>query len=348
MRARSFFGIGIVGTVIIIALILRADILYSNDTYGVLLNHHTLEPKINLETIAAIPDKPYDVIVLIAPNHFSRGYGPITTTKRLWNTPSGTLPSSASLVEMLFRDTQVFLDDAPFEREHGITVPLHQIATRFSNIPVIPIIVKDGASFDNVIEFAAELDHVLPRRALIVGSFDFAHDIPSAVAQFHDELSKEMILTADTRAIFNQADVDSRPGLALLVELLRLRGSSQFKLQTNTNVGNLMKQPWTKENVSYVTGVFHPGTPASAQNIETTLWVSGAATTTWANNAPRMRYGQNNIRFLGVDDPCVYGTVRKGNDVQIFATPFENFQWTSREKFSTIECNIHHAVFYEN
>lgn len=235
---------------------------------GVLLNHHLLAAPFIAEALSAIAtDKPVTVL-LVSPNHFSAGQGTVITSEATWQTPYGLLQSDVESVRALTRGGVAEVEEAPFEHEHGVTGIVAFIKRSLPNAKVVPLIVNDHLSVPAAQELAKRMHALLPPKVLVVGSFDFSHYLPSRAAQFHDELSLSAVGRFDYAAL-PRLDIDSRPGLALFLQMMEQARASHFTLLEHKNSAELTHARDTLETTSYITGYFTVQDASAAVPAET-------------------------------------------------------------------------------
>jgi AmmeMemoRadiSam system protein B len=94
----------------------------------------------------------------------------------------------------------------------------------------VPLIVKDRLSLTSAKKIANQLHQILPdKKYMVVGSFDFSHYLTSRASDFHDAQSLAVLKNFDFNKL-KTLDVDSRPGLAVFLELMRLASAKKFTL----------------------------------------------------------------------------------------------------------------------
>ncbi|MDD5051082.1 MAG: AmmeMemoRadiSam system protein B [Candidatus Pacebacteria bacterium] len=233
----------------------KYDMPEKKDLLGVFVNHHLLAPAIIADTMNAVAsDAPIDIL-LVSPNHFSAGNGQIISSIDNWDTPYGNLNPDCDTIRLLEKSGTVSIEEAPFEREHGVSGIVPFIKKSFPNARIIPIIVKDTAS-DKVIDEAVEnIRKALPEGTMLVGSFDFSHYLPDTVAQFHDEKMLAVINNFDFDGL-KMTDADSLPGLRLYLKYMEAEGGHAFGILHHTNSAEVTKNPDLEETTSYIDGFF--------------------------------------------------------------------------------------------
>lgn len=249
---------------------LRAgDIKKVNGVSGLFVNHHLLADYLIPQSMLLAATNDPITIVLVSPNHFSRGRGQFITSQYDWATPYGTLKPNLNLIAKL-KINSVSVDELPFKEEHGVTGIVAYIKKIFPNAKIVPILVKDTASDSQVDALAKVLDQRLGKNDLIIGSFDFSHYLPSNVADFSDAKSISVLENFDFDGI-KRMDIDSRPGLRLMMKYLELRDTTQFHLSNHTNSSKIVNVFSFPETTSYINGYFSKGQTDSAPNDITIL-----------------------------------------------------------------------------
>lgn len=219
----------------------------------VLVNHHLLASRLIAQALLpGIASRP-SVVVLISPDHFSRGAAPISSVIAVWPTPFGDIRPARSEIERFASERVVNLEEQPFFHEHGITNITMFIARAFPDARLLPIIVKSTAS-DRSIEALAEQLTALTRSVLIVGSFDFTHDSTEEQALRNDALSLEILSRGDLERS-RDITVDSNAGIRLMMSVARLQNLS-FRLLERSSSAVVLRDTKRTDVTSYITGVW--------------------------------------------------------------------------------------------
>ncbi|MFA6512433.1 MAG: AmmeMemoRadiSam system protein B [Patescibacteria group bacterium] len=220
-----------------------------------IVNHHLLASDLITKTLAALSTQHPSVIVLLAPDHFSKSTTPLSTSLFSWHTEVGDLSVATVLAERLAEDDALSINPNALDHEHGIGNITTFLANVFPGTPFIPVIVSEHASVAAMDEFAQRLDLLLPVDALVLGSFDFSHGKTLVVQQENDAVSTEVLgrLAAEETS---ELDVDSRNGLRMLLQFARFRNAGIFAPIGHSSSAARMNDPETTENTSYITGYF--------------------------------------------------------------------------------------------
>jgi len=232
-----------------------------NQVKGILVNHHLLAPNLIAETIDTIATKNKITVVLISPNHFSSGQGQIISSLYQWDTPYGILNSDCENISKLEKQGVLNIDEYPFKKEHGISGIIPFIKKSLPNAKIIPIIIKETLSENDLNKFVDSLYATLGNNVLIIGSFDFSHYLPDNVAQFHDKKSISVIKNFDYIGL-KTTEIDSVPGLEITMRYMEKEGALNFNLIANTNSSQILHDPTIEETTSYINGSFSIGNKA--------------------------------------------------------------------------------------
>jgi AmmeMemoRadiSam system protein B len=261
---------------------------------GVIVNHHLLAKALIAETFNRIATTAPITVVLISPNHFATGKFPIITSSAVWKTPFGDLQPDAELIKNLSQKNQIYIEEAPFEQEHGVSGIVGFIKKSLPNAKLVPLIVKDRLSLTSAKIIANQLHQILPnKKYMVVGSFDFSHYLTSRASDFHDAQSLAVLENLDFNKL-KTLDVDSRPGLAVFLELMRLASAQKFTLFKQSNSAKLVRQD-ILESTSYLTGGFSVG-ENKPQSIDTLLSLGNLA-----GNNSKLSWEFVNRLFWGQD-----------------------------------------------
>lgn len=221
---------------------------------GLLFNHHLLAPHFIAQAFEAVKTDKGLTVVLISPNHFGVGSGPILTSYEIWQTPYGELLPDTEVIDGFTESGLVKIDEAPFENEHGIRNIVAFLKRSLPEAKIVPLIIKDSLGERGADEMAAALSN-LPSGILLAGSFDFSHYKNLKTANQHDEKSLEVLKNLRWRETYD-LDTDSGPGLRLFLETLKLAKADNFELLIHSNsalVAGKLDEPQT---TSYITGLF--------------------------------------------------------------------------------------------
>ncbi len=226
-----------------------------NGVLGVVINHHLLAKEIIAEIFERVKNKNVARVVVLSPNHFSYGQGVIQTSLANWKTPYGILEADAKAIKKL--DT--ISDENPsFGKEHGVSGLVGFIKKVFPEAEIVPIIIKDSFDLESSSKLAKELNKIINNETLVIASLDFSHYVIPAVAQYQDQLALNILNSSDFGSI-KYINIDSKPALNVLLEIMKQNRTQKFNLVENTSASELLGRPFFNENTSYITGYFTNG-----------------------------------------------------------------------------------------
>lgn len=270
---------------------LAAQVLAPTSFKGVIVNHHLLAPNLIAQTIGAIATTAPVTVVLVSPNHFRAGRGQIISSLYKWETPYGILDSHCGVISALQKQHILNVDELPFEQEHGVSGIVPFIKKSLPNARIIPVIVKDTLSNDELDAFVQGLYAALGNHLVLVGSFDVSHYLSDAAAQFHDSKSLSVIKNFDYGGI-KAIDHDSMRGLEIVLKYFEKEGAWRFDLITHTNSAQILKDSTIGETTSYINGIFSIG-QKNEDSVATVL----AFGDTMLDRAVRQKIGQYGAEY---------------------------------------------------
>lgn len=219
------------------------------------VGHHLLAVELFRDTLLKIPARRIRHVVLIAPNHFLEGRGRIQTMNQSFSTPYGPIAINDEFVQGIVDDGAATIEPATFRGEHGVANLLPLIKRLLPEADIAPVLVWEGISQATLDRTREALGRHLQPDTLILGSFDFTHYLPSAVAENNDQRTKQMITNLDLDHL-RTAAVDSPEGLWLWAALTKDQGGKRFIIDSATNSGTMTKAPAETEVTSYINGRF--------------------------------------------------------------------------------------------
>lgn len=299
---------------------------YNPAVKGILVNHHLLAASFIAESFNTIATTTPVTVLLISPNHFSAGKGDIITSALSWQTPYGVLEPDLAVVNKLSEEGLANIEEDPFVQEHGISGIVAFVKKSLPKAKIVPLIFRDRMTLSQVMSLADSYQHILDAdksaHYITVGSFDFSHYLTSRAADFHDVENLSAVESFNFFEIYN-LDIDSRPGLAFFLQLLKNNHEQKFTLLEQSNSAKLAKQD-VLETTSYITGYFSvgsagtssPDTLLSLGNINTAPQVLSALQKNTPSYAleymERLFYGQDEtMAFLKNGDSKTESALKK-------------------------------------
>ena len=191
----------------------------SKDIKGAIIPHHLLAGHIDAAFFEAIKKQNPSNVVLFSPNHFSRGTKDIISTKLDWKTIYGKVETNSEIIKKLNEKNIVEINEEAIKEEHGVYGLIPFVARSLPNTRVLVFGFNNNISKESQELFLEELLNLLPDDTVFVSSIDFSHYQNNQIANFHDELSINVIKNFDYDRL-SKLEIDSVPSLfALLKEM---------------------------------------------------------------------------------------------------------------------------------
>lgn len=222
-----------------------------------IVTHHFLANQMMVEffeclTYRTRPDR----IVLIGPDHFSKGIYPITVSALPWKTPFGDLKADRNHIARIKKIVGLADDVEAFSGEHSIGILVPFIRYYFPRSAIVPIIIQNRISPAMLRGFKHVLDEFLDDPGtLVLLSMDFSHDRTSDEADRLDTITKRIITDFDVSRV-ERAEVDCRPGLSSLLAALKDRKEPAVKFLNHTNSAKITENRHQTDVTSYFTMLF--------------------------------------------------------------------------------------------
>ncbi len=233
----------------------RPTIAPSGTIMSLVLPHHLVAGNYMAGVFGVMKNLRPPVVVVIGPNHFQAGNSFILSSKLGWKTEVGVLSSNSQIIDSLVSSNLVSLDDAALTKEHSIGALTAFIKNTWPSTEIVPLIVKNVKNDDLVDGLASKLYEVLPMGSLVIASVDFSHYLPKNVANFHDDLSINVLSTGDIGRV-KKMEIDSQNSIRALLTYNSIVGAGKFMLAHHTNSADILQQNDLAETTSHVMGFF--------------------------------------------------------------------------------------------
>ena len=233
--------------------------IFIQNAKGGIVNHHLLGANFIAQVTESFSNKDkIKNIYLISPNHFDTGHYPVEVFLGQYKTPYGTVCTNKEVSKKLLNFSFVGSESKVFEKEHGLYNIAPFIKRSFPNANIVAVAVKENANIDDLKKLS-NLISVNDDNSIVLGSFDFSHNLNVPEANFHDEKSLDTIESFDENRALN-LDIDSTKGLYLVMNMLKGK-AEQFKLIKQSNSGIILNNKNSEDVTSYIDGVFIEGNP---------------------------------------------------------------------------------------
>ena len=233
-----------------------ATIPSEKQTVGGIVNHHLLAAPLLAQFFDGLKNQKPKHLIIIGPDHLSRGSAPITVSAEGWGTAYGDLAPDTALIDKLSSSNAAHIEEWPFDYEFSVGGLVTFAKRSLPGIDVATIILRGDASEAALAKLAA----ALPRSSdtLVIASLDFSHYLPTDAADFHDLTNRAIISNFDL-ANLDKIEIDSIPTLRVALEYFQLRGALTDTLVASTNSAKITGKLDTQETTSYLNQYFSVG-----------------------------------------------------------------------------------------
>jgi len=196
-----------------------------------------------------------DTAVILGPSHRLIDRRAAVSTAEAWLTPLGEVPVDVSLCQKLAEVSPLLEADEDahrFEHSLEVQVPFLQFVYGDRVPKICPICVRSHP-FGPVDELARDAeqvgraiaDAVADRRAVVIASTDFSHQIPHQVAARQDRLALDAILALDPEQLLrtvsdNDISMCGPVPVAIALHCCLLRGAHQAELLRYYTSGDII------------------------------------------------------------------------------------------------------------
>lgn len=223
-----------------------------------IVNQHILGAHVIARQFALSANENIKTVILITQNNWEAGSAPIITSRYGWKTPLGTILPNNSITDSLIERGLAKDEENIFLHEHGVTGIVPYIAHSFPNAKIVPIVIRDGTSNENVDALVESLVHSNPSETVFVGSIDMSHYLPKYIADVHDRLVVESVQSFDYDTL-PRLDIDTVPTLRAVLKIAEHFEQNQFVLTDSINSADIVGDPEIMETTGYISGYFQEG-----------------------------------------------------------------------------------------
>jgi len=175
-------------------------------------------------------------VILLAPNHISRG-PKIATTYAAFSAYDGLVLPREELIRAVVGSGLAGIDDALFVDEHSVGVIMPMIARYLPGTKAVPLIFQKGDSFNTAKQAVETVCDLSDPDTVIVASIDFSHGLSPREEQVRRARMQECIRVFDSAAVLglDGTYLDAPVVLAALLQLLKENGCGvEFIAGANT------------------------------------------------------------------------------------------------------------------
>jgi poly-gamma-glutamate synthesis protein (capsule biosynthesis protein) len=182
------------------------------------------------------------------------------TTYGNWQTPYGILKTDDDAVRSIARAVGASIEPETFVGEHGISALTPFIKRSFKHAKIIPIILHDAVSEENVEVLGRTIAKNFPR-AVVIASADMSHYLPNYTAMYHDEVTLNALASGGCDRC--ELEVDANSVLRTLFVVNRERKNETWNLTHHNSSIGLGAASVPEQNTSHILGYFTKGKPSS-------------------------------------------------------------------------------------
>lgn len=225
--------------------------------YGGIVSHHLLDESDISDFFAELRPQAPRTIVIIGPNHFGIGAHDVLVSKLPYETPWGSVLPNIGIIDALVDTTTLSVDELPFTKEHSVSALVAQVSYFFPKARLVPIIIKNGTSEQDLRLLTRQLEKLLPEDAVVIASVDFSHHLDHRSAEFHDQFALSAIQDFDLERV-SRAEIDSPESIKVLLGYLGARGAKKMTYK-RTDAAEVIGDLLNPDVTSYVFAHFTKG-----------------------------------------------------------------------------------------
>ena len=238
--------------------------------------HHLLAKEIMIDFFQSVAGQAQHpgTIILLSPDHFNcsalkadNSFISVDWEEDL--VELGGIPVDIELLKKLKINNGIAPDRSAVFAEFGITNLLPFIKKYLPETKIIPVLIPENASREQLNQLTSTIDMFAPVNTLLVASVDFSHYLPAEAAKFHDIKSIRVLLNFEEEE-FENIEVDSWQALYVVRLFARLRGYEHPMVIAHKNSIDFL--PYDLESTtSYFCVIFQKGNPDKNLQVETIL-----------------------------------------------------------------------------
>lgn len=226
---------------------------------GGIVPHHLLAGNFPAAFFNNLKKQNPEVIYLIGPDHYHAGNGKVLTFNLFWQTPYGVLAIDDKIVsDMQSSGVAEIGTKEIFSKEQSISSLVSIVKKTLPDVKVVPVIFDYTVATDTLDKFSQYLIEKVSDKSVVVASVDFSHYMTWPVANFHDELSNQVMTNLDFERT-KKLDIDSWGSLYVLSKYLSAKNYNKIAYELHGNSAEFLNNPTLKETTSYFSPYFITG-----------------------------------------------------------------------------------------
>lgn len=236
---------------------------FANTVAGI-VPHHTVAHKIIRNFYSNVSRRnAYDLIIVISPNHSSKGPRFQVTTKDFL-TYDGVVTSEKDIArELIAEEFVTEATDEVIKNEHGQLVQMNYIAHYFDSIPVLSLLINETRDYEGIEALRDKIVNLVnEKNVLIIASVDFSHYLPLDEANKMDAVTRSILMANESRQLISKSNdyIDSPSSYAVLIEWLSARETTfTTKIIEHSNSALILQNKNLIETTSYFSVVYTRG-----------------------------------------------------------------------------------------
>jgi AmmeMemoRadiSam system protein B len=196
-----------------------------------------------------------DTVVILGPSHYAASRTGAVSLADAWRTPLGTVPVDVDLGRKLAESSSLLeADDEAHRLEHSleVQVPFLQFIYRDRVPKICPICLRSHpmGSISQLVEDTKAVGETIAhtvgsRRAVLIASTDFSHQVPHDFAQRQDRLALDAILALNPEGLLrtvseNDISMCGPVPVAVALSFCLARGPHQAQLLRYCTSGDII------------------------------------------------------------------------------------------------------------
>lgn len=181
-------------------------------------------------------------VILVSPNHYQSGTANIQVAGLTWQTQAGELVPNQAMIQNLTGTGLATQSNGSFYNEHGIKNLLGPIKGSFPKSLIIPLILKQQTTFEQITALGIWLNQNC-QACLLIASVDFSHYQTAPDADAQDDITIKALKELDQAKIMEKPLVDSPASLALAISFATSQQTPRFHLWKQSNSSKMAGDP---------------------------------------------------------------------------------------------------------
>lgn len=206
----------------------------------------------------------FDEVIIIGPNHFDLGLGPLLTASE--DNPRFEGFRLSNLASKLSESSLISQTNGVFQNEHSIYTYLPVIQDYYPGARITPLVFKWSFPEERISDIADLLEKTIEKETrrgksiLILFSIDFSHFQDSKVTKLHDVKNLGVVESLETEESYN-LEVDCRACVKLMLTLAEKFELYPLAQSGDSRLINKISYDYTGKEIpegqtSYISGYF--------------------------------------------------------------------------------------------